>query len=143
VTALSEATVSVASVVPTTNAQGQTTLITTTVAAAVVTDASGQVTTSAVPTINSVGEAIITSTDGAGSTFVTTITPTGGVVSSIVLQTTTLPDGSRSTYTSFAAVTPTAASGPKLQGGAVGLNPKAVTVSGIFVAMVAFGALLL
>lgn len=143
VTALSEATVSLSSVVVTTDSKGKTTLLTTTVPAAVVTDTNGQVTTSPVPTINSEGVAVLTSVDASGSTFVTTITPTGGVVSSIVLQTTTLPDGSRSTYTSFAVVTPTGASAPKLQGNASSFKPKVVTISGLFVAMVAFGALLL
>jgi hypothetical protein len=48
--------------------------------------------------------AIITTTDGRGRTFVTTITPSGGRVSELVLRTSTLPDGGRQTITSFEVV---------------------------------------
>lgn len=72
------------------------------------------------------GEAM-TTTDAKGSTFVTTFTPDGGRVSSLVLETTTLSNGQRSTITSFAPATggatqtgSTGASGsPHLQNGAL------------------------
>ncbi|KAH0159843.1 hypothetical protein KCU86_g19559, partial [Aureobasidium melanogenum] len=48
--------------------------------------------------------AVITTTDAKGSTFITTYTPGGGRVSSLVLMTTTLPDGAPSTVTSLAVV---------------------------------------
>ena len=48
--------------------------------------------------------AIITTTDGQGSTYVTTITPSGGRVSELVLKTSTLPGGNLETITSFATV---------------------------------------
>jgi hypothetical protein len=48
---------------------------------------------------------VVTTTDAKGSTFVTTFTPNGGHVSSLVLETTTLPNGQKSTITSFAAAT--------------------------------------
>lgn len=48
--------------------------------------------------------AVITATDARGSTFITTYTPNGGAVNSLVLQTTVLPNGQRSTITSFAVV---------------------------------------
>ena len=72
------------------------------------------------------GEAM-TTTDAKGRTFVTTFTPNGGHVSSLVLETTTLPNGQKSTITSFAPATggaatqtgPTGSSGsPHLQNGA-------------------------
>jgi len=47
---------------------------------------------------------VITATDARGSTFVTTYTPGGGAVSSLVLYTTTLPNGQRETITSLAVV---------------------------------------
>lgn len=45
---------------------------------------------------------VLTTTDAKGSTFITTFTPGGGRVSSLVLETTTLPNGQESTITSFA-----------------------------------------
>jgi hypothetical protein len=48
--------------------------------------------------------AVITTTDGRGHTFVTTITPSGGRVSELVLRTSTLPDGGQQTITSFEVV---------------------------------------
>jgi hypothetical protein len=48
--------------------------------------------------------AVITTTDGRGSTYVTTITPSGGRVSQLVLKTSTLPGGDLATITSFATV---------------------------------------
>jgi hypothetical protein len=48
--------------------------------------------------------AVITTTDGQGRTLVTTITPSGGRVSELVLRTSTLPNGGRQTITSFEIV---------------------------------------
>ncbi|KAK5276696.1 hypothetical protein LTR16_010808, partial [Cryomyces antarcticus] len=48
--------------------------------------------------------AVLTATDARGSTFITTYTPGGGAISSLVLYTTVLPNGQRSTITSFALV---------------------------------------
>jgi len=48
--------------------------------------------------------AVITTTDGRGSTYVTTITPSGGRVSQLVLRTSTLAGGGLETITSFATV---------------------------------------
>jgi hypothetical protein len=48
--------------------------------------------------------AVITTTDGRGSTYVTTITPSGDRVSQLVLRTSTLADGGLQTITSFATV---------------------------------------
>jgi hypothetical protein len=56
--------------------------------------------------------AVITTTDAKGRTIVTTITPGGGEVSALVYQTTVLPDGQRSTITSFALVGGAAAATP-------------------------------
>lgn len=66
---------------------------------------------------------VITATDARGSTFVTTYTPgaNSASVNSLVLITTTLPNGVRSTITSFAVVAPASATGtgqPRLQGSA-------------------------
>ena len=54
---------------------------------------------------------VVTATDARGSTFVTTYTPGGGRVSSLVLETITLPDGQRSTITSLAVIGGQAATG--------------------------------
>jgi len=75
--------------------------------------------------------AVITTTDARGSTFITTYTPGGGKVSSLVLYTTTLPDGAPATVTSLAIVggaqaatassdraSPTNTAAPGLQSGA-------------------------
>ena len=48
--------------------------------------------------------AVITTTDERGSTYVTTITPSGGRVSQLVLRTSTLAGGGLETITSFATV---------------------------------------
>jgi hypothetical protein len=145
-TALSSATVSVATTLTTTNAAGQTTLLATQVPAAVVTNANGQVTTAPAPTLNPQGNLVLTTTDAQGSVYVTTITPSGGVYSSFVVETTTLPDGSRSTFTSLTVVpAPTGSSsgGPHLQGGAGSLKTNSVTLSGLLVAAVTLGAFFL
>ena len=75
--------------------------------------------------------AVITTTDARGSTFITTYTPGGGKVSSVVLYTTTLPDGAQATVTSLTVVggaqaatgsssrgSPTNTAAPGLQSGA-------------------------
>jgi hypothetical protein len=73
--------------------------------------------------------AVITTTDGRGHTFVTTITPSGGHVSELVLRTSTLPDGGRQTITSFEVVganaaTPTSSSEEATSTGNGRGNPK-------------------
>ena len=145
-TALSSATVSIETVLPTTDAAGQTSLLTTLVPAAIVTNSNGQVQTTAAPTLNPNGDIVLTTTNAQGSVYVTTITPDGGVFSSVVLETTTLPDGSQSTYTSFALVsapTLSASSGPHLQNSAGIVKPASISLSGLLVLAVAFGALLI
>lgn len=128
--------------VTTTNAEGSTIVTSSTVPAAIVVS-NGVTTTSPVPlytppsiptassgmydltTTDSLGNAVVlsgvksgqvlTTTDAKGSTFVTTFTPGGGRVSSLVLKTTTLPNGQQSTITSFAEAsitTPTGTTGP-------------------------------
>jgi hypothetical protein len=68
--------------------------------------------------------AVVTATDQRGNVFVTTYTPDGGTVSSLVLRTTQLPDGRFSTITSFAIVaadtagSPSSTGNPRLQSGA-------------------------
>ena len=77
--------------------------------------------------------AVISTTDAEGHTIVTTITPGGGEVSSIVLQTSTLAGGKQTTITSFASVaasgtnageaaTPTGGAGASGTGPAPGLQ---------------------
>ena len=136
--AVASASVSVVVPVTTTNSKGQQVVTSSTVAGAVVVS-NGHTTTAPVPiftpptqptgsqgiditTTDPLGNTIVlsdvhsgqavTTTDAQGSTFVTTYTPDGGEVSSLVLSTSTLPDGSRSTITSFAVVTPGSATHP-------------------------------
>ena len=52
---------------------------------------------------NHIGD-VITTTDAKGRTVTETFTPGGGAVSQLVLETTTLPDGQKSTITSLIAV---------------------------------------
>ena len=54
---------------------------------------------------------VFTATDARGSTFITTYTPEGLLVSSLVLKTTTLPDGSLSTITQLEIIDPTSVAG--------------------------------
>ena len=174
---VASASVSVVQAVTTTNSKGSTIVTSSTVAAAVVTQANGKVTTSAVPvfvntptsaatkpvdvtTTDKAGNTVvlskvtsgqvITTTDGKGSTFVTTFTPGGGKVSSLVLQTTTLPNGMQSTITSFAVVqaqTSTAGlsstSGPKLQNGADSFHSRSFGVEAIVLVGGALGVAVL
>jgi hypothetical protein len=135
--ALSAATASVAVVLSGTNAAGGPTLMTTMLPGIVLTDAAGQVTTTPAPT-----HSVVTTTNAQGQTVVATITPGGGIVDSVVLVTTTLPNGVRSTYTSYASPAGTGYTAPQLQNAAPP-QKRFVTVSGILLAAVAFGALLL
>jgi hypothetical protein len=136
--ALSGATASMAAVVTATDAAGQTTLLTTFVPGIVLTDAAGQVTTA--PAIT---PSVVTTTNAQGQTVVATITPGGGVVDSLVLETTTLPNGLLSTYTSYVSPQGTGASAPHLQSAAPPARKGLVTVSGVLLVAVAFGALML
>jgi len=47
---------------------------------------------------------VVTTTDSKGRTVVLTYTPGGGEVNSLVLKTTTLPNGQQSTITSYAII---------------------------------------
>jgi hypothetical protein len=135
--ALSAATASVAAVLTSTDAAGHTTLLTSLVPGIVLTDAAGQVTTTPAPT-----QSVVTTTNAHGQTIVATITPGGGVVDELVLETTTLPNGVLSTYTSYVSPQGTGASQPHLQSAAPPRRGM-VTVSGILLLAVAFGALML
>jgi hypothetical protein len=122
---LSKATAFVPVEVTRTNAQGSTEVVTTTKPAVIftATDSSGRafVTTSAVNFAPSVGE-VLTTTDAKGSTFLTTYTPDGGRVSSIVLVTSTGPDGKPMVITSYTYVDPMAATATDGQVPATGTN---------------------
>ncbi|EOD50653.1 hypothetical protein UCRNP2_2567 [Neofusicoccum parvum UCRNP2] len=112
-TVSSSALVGATAKVTTTDSEGKTT----TAAAVIVetTDAAGNTvtTTSAAsaytPTRITTGQ-VLTRTNSAGSTFLTTYTGgSDGQVSSLVLSTTTLPNGERKTITSYATVAAAAA----------------------------------
>ncbi|KAF2678610.1 hypothetical protein K458DRAFT_244430, partial [Lentithecium fluviatile CBS 122367] len=111
---LSEPTASVALTTTLTNAQGSVQVATTTKPAVIfsTTDSSGRgtVITSAVDFQPTSGE-VLTRTNEQGSTFLTTYTPDGGKVSSVVLLTTTGSDGQPSVVTSYTYVDPAAATG--------------------------------
>jgi hypothetical protein len=104
----------------------------------VLTDAAGQVTTAPAPT-----PTVVTTTNAQGHTVVATIIPGGGVVDSIVLETSTLPNGQPTTYTSYFSPQGTGAAAPHLQSAAPPARKGLVTVSGILLVAVAFGALML
>jgi hypothetical protein len=93
--------------------------------------------------------AIVTATNAGGGVFVTTYTPVGGTVSSLVLQTTRLPNGQVSTITSFAIVgaetasSPSGSSTPKLQSGADGFRSRSFAIEAIVLLSGAMGAALL
>jgi hypothetical protein len=134
---LSEVTASVPVTLVRTNAQGSTVTQTENRPAVIrtTTDSAGRttVTTSAANYAPTAGE-VQTETDEAGSTFLTTYTPGGGLVSSIKLITTTDAEGRPSTMTSYTFVDPIqatatgAANGgdsteqPSVQTGAAGVN---------------------
>jgi hypothetical protein len=142
---LASASTSVPLTLTSTNAAGSPVFVTTNVPAVLVTDSAGQiVTTAPVPTLNSNGDIVLTTTNAQGSTFVTTITPSGGVVSSEVLITTTLPNGAKSTYTSFAIVpaAATESANPKLQGSGTRERPR-LGLIGVLMFGVLLGGLLL
>jgi len=171
--AVATASVSVTVVVTTTNSRGSTVVASSTVAAAVVTKSDGAVTTSPVPTYNNGGAQdvtttakngatvvlssvksgqVVSTTDAKGSTFITTFTPGGGQVQSLVLQTTTLANGQQSTITSFAVVESetatsqsgsTATSGPKLQNGGEGIRSRSLGAEAIVIVGGALGVALL
>lgn len=111
---LSDATASIAIITTRTNAQGSVEVATTTQPAVIfsTTDASGRgtVVTSAVDFQPSQGQ-VLTRTNDQGSTFLTTYTPTGEGVSSVLLLTTTGADGQPSTITSYTYVNPAAPTG--------------------------------
>lgn len=106
---LSEVTASVPVTVVRTNEQGSTVTTTENRPAIIMTttDSAGrtQVTTSAGNLAPTAGE-IVTATNQQGSTFLTTYTPTAGKVSSVKLVTTTGQDGQPMTLTSYAYVDP-------------------------------------
>jgi hypothetical protein len=94
---------------------------------------------------------VATTTDERGSTVIVTITP-GGVVSEVILVTTTLPDGNVQTLTSYtyvpvaSQVAASSSAVPQLQnGGAMEYTekPKTVKLVGVLVAAIALGGLLL
>ncbi|KAF2667065.1 hypothetical protein BT63DRAFT_328454 [Microthyrium microscopicum] len=146
-TAESSATASVVVTTHTTDSAGQTVITAVSVPAVVLTS-NGQVTSVPAPTQASDGGVAITTTNEQGSTYVTTFTPGGGVVTSLAIFTSTAPDGSRSTYTSYAIVSKTsippgsaATTGPKLQGSAT--KSAAVTLQGVLVLAITFGLFLI
>lgn len=62
--------------------------------------------------------AVITTTDAAGRTITTTYNPRGSAVRSLVVETSTLPNGDRATLTSVAVVVPSVAETSNAQQGA-------------------------
>ncbi|KAF2468978.1 uncharacterized protein BDR25DRAFT_304868 [Lindgomyces ingoldianus] len=126
---LSQPTASVAVPVTRTNDQGSTIVATETKPAVIftATDSAGSafVTTSAVDFAPTQGQ-VLTTTNAEGSTFLTTYTPGGGKVSSIVLITTTGSDGRPSVITSYTFVGPaqaTGTDGKPLPSGATSVKP--------------------
>ena len=109
---LSEPTASVAVTTTRVNDQGSTEVATETQPAVIfsTTDSAGRgtVVTSAVAFAPTSGQ-VLTRTNEQGSTFLTTYTPDGGKVSSILLITTTGADGQQSVVTSYTFVDPAAA----------------------------------
>lgn len=107
---LSEPTASVALTTTRTNAQGSVEVATETKPALVVstTDSQGRstVVTSALDFAPTSGQVVTRTSDG--STFLTTYTPDGGKVSSVLLLTTTGADGRQSVITSYTFVDPAA-----------------------------------
>ncbi|TID18750.1 hypothetical protein E6O75_ATG05871 [Venturia nashicola] len=157
--------------VTTTDSSGSTVTQATSVAAQVVTS-NGQPTTVTASTVNiaapqtisttdnagnsvvltgAVAGATLTATDARGSTFITTYTPGGGVVQSLVLETTYLPDGQLTTITSFAVVeqqtatasAASASSSPKLQNGADSMKSRGMGAEAVVMMGGALGMALL
>ncbi|KAF2434117.1 hypothetical protein EJ08DRAFT_646972 [Tothia fuscella] len=137
---VSQASVSVAVVVTSTNSVGSTVRATSIVPAAVVTS-NGRVTTSPVSIFVALTGRVMTTTDAQGSTFLTTLTPVGGEVSSLVLLTTTLANGEQAVVTSFADVglmtdagaSPSASEStkPRLQNGAESVRSRGIGAEAI------------
>ncbi|EDU48665.1 hypothetical protein PtrSN002B_001097 [Pyrenophora tritici-repentis] len=141
---LSAVTASVAVTVVRTNQQGSTVTQTENRPAVIktVTDSAGRttVTTSAANYAPTAGE-VKTQTNEQGSTFLTTYTPGGGLVSSIQLITTTDSEGRPSTMTSYTFVDPiqatqtddktTATGKPSLQTGAAIKNAAQYAAVGV------------
>jgi hypothetical protein len=146
---LSQVTASIDVTVTRTNAQGSTETVTENRPAVIktTTDREGRttVTTTAAnfaPTANEVQ----TETDERGSTFVTTFTPGGGLVSSIKLLTTTDEQGRPSTMTSYTFVDPVQATqtaeddSPNRPSGEPGLQTGAAVKNAAQYAAVGLGA---
>ncbi|EME88295.1 uncharacterized protein MYCFIDRAFT_86068 [Pseudocercospora fijiensis CIRAD86] len=156
--------------ITTTNNDGQTVTTSTNAPAAIVTrtDSEGSVVTTASPlsivavapggsvvasSADMVGHTVVlsrptpggvyTTTDNTGEVAIVTYTPGGGTVSELQVRTTTLPDGQRSTITSFAEVggatdVPSAGSSPSASAtGMPGLQSGAGMPSSRFAAEVA------
>lgn len=102
---------------------------------------------------NAVLGATLTATDQRGSTFITTFTPGGGVIESLVLETTQLPGGELTTITSFAIVEQQTASAtssgasstatPKLQNGADSFKSRGLGIEAVAMMGGALGMALL
>jgi hypothetical protein len=170
--AVASPTVSVTQEITTTNSKGSTVVQTTTAPAAVVTQ-DGVVTTSPVSvfvastantkptdvtTTDTAGQTvvlasvtpgkIVTATNANGGVFVTTYTPGGGTVSSLVLMTTQLPNGQLTTITSFAVVaadtaaSPSSTNAPKIQSGADSFRSSRLVMEAIVLVCSAISAAL-
>ncbi|KAF2794822.1 hypothetical protein K505DRAFT_336617 [Melanomma pulvis-pyrius CBS 109.77] len=122
---LSEATAFIPIDVTRTNEQGSTVVSQETKPAVIftATDSAGSafVTTSAVNFAPTAGE-VLTTINAQGSTFLTTYTPGGGRVSSIVLVTTQGPDGKPMVITSYTYVDPAAATETNSEASTTGTN---------------------
>ncbi|XP_014559088.1 hypothetical protein COCVIDRAFT_92803 [Bipolaris victoriae FI3] len=146
---LSEVTASVAVTVVRTNTAGSTVTETENRPAVVktTTDRAGRttVTTSAVNFAPTAGQ-VTSTTDSRGSIVLTTLTPGGGLVSSIKLITTTDAQGRQSTMTTYAFVDPVQATGAANSPNAPGndkpsLQTGAAVANGAQYAAVGLGAL--
>ncbi|EUC32538.1 hypothetical protein COCCADRAFT_98519 [Bipolaris zeicola 26-R-13] len=146
---LSEVTASVAVTVVRTNIAGSTVTETENRPAVVktTTDRAGRttVTTSAVNFAPTAGQ-VTSTTDSRGSIVLTTLTPGGGLVSSIKLITTTDAQGRQSTMTTYAFVDPVQATGAANSPNAPGndkpsLQTGAAVANGAQYAAVGLGAL--
>lgn len=146
---LSEVTASVAVTVVRTNTAGSTVTETENRPAVIktTTDRAGRttVTTSAVNFAPTAGQ-VTSTTDSRGSVVLTTLTPGGGLVSSIKLITTTDAQGRQSTMTTYAFVDPVQATGAANSPNAPGndkpsLQTGAAVANGAQYAAVGLGAL--
>ncbi|CAK1355839.1 unnamed protein product [Cercospora beticola] len=137
-----------ATIVTQTDAEGST-IVTTSPVPEVTVAPGGSIVTSApdsVTTTDSQGDSVVltrptsggvyTATDSGGDVAIVTYQPGGGTVSQVRVRTTTLPNGQRSTITSFAEVGAETGT-PEANGGGSseeqpGLQSGAVSVSGYF-----------